>query len=88
MPNAQCDKCNQWLDTICTDDATRERLRILVNERSKKRFGIIYNITPGICHHEVDPNNTAGTGGACCHGVLWYKPLSGTPPGVQWGGKK
>ena len=87
MPNAQCDVCKQWLNTICHDEATRDRLRVLINERSKKRFGIIYDVTPGVKHNEVDPSNTAGEQGACCRGTLWYKPFSRTPPGIQWGGE-
>ena len=86
MPNAKCDKCNQFLDTICHDDATKDRLRVLINERAKKRFGVIYDINPGVHHHEVDPNNTAGEAGGVCKGCLWYKPFSFSPPGVQWGG--
>ena len=41
-------------------------------------LGIISGISPGICHSEVDTESG-------CDGVLWYKPLWSTPPGVQWG---
>ena len=80
MPNARCDACEQYLNTSAK---TKQ-----IIERAQKRFGIIYNVTPGVKHREVDPDNTAGPNGSCCGGMLWYKPFSRTPPGIKWGGKK
>jgi hypothetical protein len=79
MPDAKCDKCKKTLGDICTTDITHKNLKNLINKRASRLplVGTIINISPGICHNEVDKD-------ADCDGVLWYKPLMSTPPGVEW----
>ena len=78
MPDAKCDKCDKALGEICHNQTAIDNLRDLVNKRASRTFGIISGISPGICHSEVDTESG-------CDGVLWYKALWSTPPGVKWG---
>ena len=82
MPNAKCDKCKQELDNICIDDEQRFLLIQLLEKRAKRRFGIIYNIDPGIRHNEISPENTS-LNGQNCDGILWYEHFSKYPEGFE-----
>lgn len=82
MPNAKCDKCKQELDNICIDDEKKILLIQLLEERAKRRFGIIYNIDPGIRHNEISPTNTSLNGNNC-DGILWYNHFSKNPEGFE-----
>jgi len=77
MPDAQCNKCNKALGEICHNQTAIDNLSDLVNKRASRTFGVISNISPGICHNEVDTESD-------CDGVLWYKLLWSTPPGIKW----
>ena len=82
MPNAKCDKCKQELDNICIDDEKIILLIHLLEKRAKRRFGIIYNIDPGIRHNEISPKNTSFNGNNC-DGILWYNHFSKNPEGFE-----
>jgi len=79
MPDAKCDKCDKSLGEICNNQNTKDNLKELINKRASRVpfVGTIVNIAPGIHHNEVDTENN-------CDGILWYQPLSSTPPGVEW----
>ena len=82
MPNAKCDKCKQELDNICINDEQKILLINLLEERAKRRFGIIYNIDPGIRHNEISPTNTSLNGNNC-DGIIWYNHFSKNPKGFE-----
>ena len=82
MPNAKCDKCHQYLQDICISDKQKLLLIKLIKLRSKKRFGIVYNIHPGITHDEINPDNTSLNGNKC-DGILWYDHFCSNPKGFE-----
>lgn len=71
MPNAKCDKCGKYLDDICITKELRIKLVNCIKERSKKQFGIIYNIDPPIKHNDINPDNK-DLNNAECDGYLNY----------------
>ncbi len=74
MPNAKCEKCNKKLDTICRSSDDMYRLLILLESRIQRVpfTNIVYNITPGIKHNEIDIGNI-------CEGVLYYEHFAVDP---------
>ena len=82
MPNAKCDKCNQYLENICINNEQKVLLIELLEKRAKRRFGIIYNIDPGIRHNEINPKNKSLNGNNC-DGIIWYNHFSKNPKGFE-----
>lgn len=48
----------------------------------KKKFGIFYNIHPGITHDEINPDNKS-INGKKCQGLLWYNHFCINPKGFE-----
>ena len=82
MPNAKCDKCHHYLENICVNNQQKILLINLIKKRAKKKFGIVYNIDPGITHNEIDPENKSFNGNNC-DGLLWYNHFSKNPKGFE-----
>ena len=74
MPNAKCEKCKKKLDTICRSSDDMCRLLTLLEGRIQRVpfTNIVYNITPGIKHNEIDIDNN-------CEGVLYYDHFADDP---------
>ena len=79
MPNAKCEKCNLYLDDICTKEKHFNRLIELIKKRVKKIAGIPYNIAPGIRHNEIVSSNSWTCLTNMCDGVLYYEPFTSSP---------
>ena len=58
MPNAKCEKCNKYIDDLCLKEKHYFRLIELIKKRVKKKFGVPYNINPGIRHNEIIKNSS------------------------------
>jgi hypothetical protein len=82
MPNAKCDKCHQYLQDICINNKQKLLLINLIKLRAKKKFGIVYNIHPGITHDEINPDNNY-LNGKKCNGLLWYEHFRLNPKGFE-----
>lgn len=74
MPNAKCDKCRKSLETICRSKEDICRLLNLLESRIQKVpfTNIVYNISPGIQHNEIDLKNV-------CDGVIFYDHFCNDP---------
>ena len=78
MVNLECGTCKKKLPQVCHDEASKSKLKKLINERATKEplRGTIIRISPGICHNEVDKDSK-------CDGVLYACVTESTPSGFE-----
>ena len=78
MVNLECGACKKKLPEVCHNAASKSKLKQLIKERASRVpvVGTIVNISPGICHNEVDKNSK-------CDGVLYACVRESTPSGFE-----